>query len=79
MFAGQAPYNPPHDGPLGVNSRVSSQHILPFHHDTHSRSAMPPRMPSGTLTTILDNSHGPSMSESLYPSGRVAFSTPPVG
>ena len=64
-LAGQAPYNPPHDGPPGANSRISSQNVLPFYHNTHSRSDMPPVVPSGTLITPIGTSQDPSMSESV--------------
>ena len=64
-LAGQASNNTAHDRPPGANSRVSPQDILPFYHSTHSRSAMPPRVPSGTLATTLGTSQGTSLSESV--------------
>ena len=64
-LAGQSSYNSAHDGHSGADSQVPSQHI---HHSINSRSAAPPTVPSGTLTTTLGTSQGPSTSASvLYP------------
>ena len=64
-LAGQSPNNPPHNGLSGANSQVPSQHVLPFFHNNHSRSTVPPTVATGTLTATLGNSRGPSISESL--------------
>jgi len=60
-LAGRAPYNLPHGGPAGANLPVSSQHMLPLHHNVHSTSYISPVVPRDTLSTTLGTSQSPSM------------------
>jgi len=57
-----APHARPQDESAGAILPVSSQHHLPFHHNFHSRSAVPPKV---TLTTALGTSQDPLMSGSV--------------